>query len=166
MKTKFFFALTLTVVITVANTFANFNAQRIFESYWVGYGKQIVDKTTGDYIQLNYDMFNISFDANTMTFKGNKRTLIEIEGEWYTSTVDFTASFDAEKHEVFIQMGNLIEEDVLPYGIKWIHNNMKAVLIPVVEGSFMYQLSGSTVDSAGQPIFEIGFYNEQETGGN
>lgn len=162
MKTKFFFTAALVIVTTLTNTFANFNAQRVFESYWKGYGKQIVDKTTGDYILLSYDMFNIKFDANNLSFTGYKRTLVEMEGEVYTSTVEFKAGFNLQTHQVFIEMGGLVNEDKLPYDIQWIHNNMQAMLIPVVEGSFMYQLSGSTVDANGQPIFEIGFYNEQE----
>lgn len=163
MKTKFILTVTLTAILTIGNSFGYFNPQRVFESYWKGYGKQVVDEYSGDYIQINYEMFNISFDAVTFTFAGHKRTIVEIDGKLYSSTVEFKACYASSTHEVYINMGKLVNEDMLPYNMQWAHNDMKALLEPVVAGLFKYRLTGSTIDYNGRPIFEIGFYNEQES---
>lgn len=163
MKTKLFFTGTLGLLMTITNTFAFFNPQRVFESYWKGYGKQVVDEYSGDYIQINYEMFNISFDAVTFTFTGHKRTTVEIDGKLYSSTVEFKACYASSTHEVYIDMGKLVNEDLLPYNTQWAHHDMKAILEPIVAGLFKYRLTGSTIDHNGMPIFEIGFYNEQES---
>ena len=159
MKTKIIFTVTFIAFTFAANSFAYFNPKKIMETHWTGMGKQVVDEETGNYLLINYEMFDIHFDAVSFTFTGKKRTSIEIEGQVYSSTVEFKASYKVNIQEVFIQMGALINEDVLPYNIQWAHNNMRTHLIPIIEDNLMYQLQGNTIDVNGDPIFEVDFYN-------
>lgn len=160
MKTKIILTVAFTAFTFVANSFAYFNPKKIMETHWTGMGQQVIDEETGDYLLINYEMFDIHFDAVSFTFTGKKRTSIEIEGVVYSSTVEFKASYKVNIQEVFIQMGTLLCQDELPYNIAWAHNNMRTNLAPVMEENLMYQLTGTTVDINGNPIFNIAFYNE------
>ncbi len=160
MKTKIIFAAALIAFTFVNNTFAYFNPKTIFEAKWTGYGKQMVDETTGEQFIIHYDMYDIYFDAVSFTFTGKKRTSVELDGQIYSSTVQFKAKYQANIQEVYIQMGALVMEDALPGQMQWAHNNMRTTLIPFVAGLFKYQMKGATVDLEGNSIFEVEFYNE------
>lgn len=157
MKTKI--ALTVFfIAFSLSKTFS-FNPEPVMESTWTGWGKQTTDLFVGGYAYLNYEIYNVDFDASTNTFLGKISTTINIDGGTYVSIINMRGTYNPDDFTIRMDYINSSREDQLPGDLYWINNNLKLTLYSDKDHPAYYLLQGHAVDYGGYEQFSIEFSN-------
>ncbi len=147
------------VAFNLVNSFCT-SVESMLETTWKGRYESRTDLFQSGYLYMNYEMYNMDFDAYNSTLTGKFLSQVNISGTIYTSVCYISGNYDESMDQLTIRMTSIISEDQLPEGLEWTYNRLRLNLYMDADNNNYQILSGHSLDETGFYIGEAEFSND------